>query len=179
MDQTSQRLAFWLVPAAREQEFFDSLVLDLAIRFDAPIFEPHLTLCDGGLEEAAARKVLAEFPASPTYELDVGSIQVCARFTKTLFVRFRLSDELNQLRQSVGEALRLPKSADFDPHLSLLYKEMADEKKNELRETITLPFERVSFTGLALIAHPVKITTRADVEAWRVLARRSLTESSR
>ncbi|MDQ6911792.1 MAG: 2'-5' RNA ligase family protein [Verrucomicrobiota bacterium] len=179
MDASSPRLTFWLTPATQEQEFFASLIRELAVRFDAPIFKPHLTLCDGGLEEEAACEVLAKVPARPTYELEVGSIEVSARFTKTLFVRFRPSNELNHLRRSVGAALELPDSADFDPHLSLLYKEMDGAKKKELRETIALPFERVSFQGLALIAHPVKITRRADVEAWQVLARRSLGGSSR
>ncbi len=131
------------------------------------------------MNEDAARQVLAETPARTTYQLEIGSIEVSARFTKTLFVRFRPSEELDQLRRSVNEALRLPQSGDFDPHLSLLYKEMPEAKKNEIRGTIALPFERVTFTGLALIAHPMKIITRADVKAWQILAQRSLAESSR
>lgn len=179
MDQPSWRHSFWLVPAAHEQKFFDSVIRDLAVRFDAPIFESHLTLCDAGPDEDAARRVLSNVQARASYALEIESVEVSARFTKTLFVRFRLSDEVNQLRRPISEALGLPKATDFDPHLSLLYKEMSEEKKNDLRATIALPFQRVRFVELALIAHPVKIISREDVEAWKVLARRFLAESSR
>lgn len=179
MEQPSWRHSFWLVPASREQKFFDTVIRDVAVRYDAPIFEPHLTLCDGGSDEDAARQVLSHVQARASYALEIKSIEASARFTKTLFVRFRLSEELNQLRQSIGAALGLPEAADFDPHLSLLYKEISEEKKNDLRATIALPFEHVTFEGLALIAHPIRITSREGVEAWKVLARRSLAESSR
>ncbi len=175
-----ERFAFWLEPASDEKTFLASLVRDLARRFDAPIFEPHLTLCGGALwDEQDALQVVRKLALRSTYELELDCIDVSERFTKTLFLRFRCSDKVNQLRQAIGETLHLPTESEFDPHLSLLYKEMEMAEKKELAGTITIPFQRISFAGLTLIAHPVEITTRADVEAWRTLARRSLPESSR
>jgi hypothetical protein len=48
--------AFWLMPAAREREFFSGVIAELAARFDAPVFEPHVTLFGG---EADERQVTA------------------------------------------------------------------------------------------------------------------------
>ncbi len=149
------------------------------MRFEAPIFEPHLTLCGGLLHEQTARLVLAKLPARSTYELEVEAIEVAESFTKTLFIRFVCSDELNELHSALSEALQLPEIEEFDPHLSLLYKELAWAKKKELRSTIAMPFQRIRFTELSLIAHPAEITTRSDVEAWQTIAQRSLAESTR
>ena len=169
-----ERFAFWLEPAAEEKRFFASLIRDLAQRFDAPIFEPHLTLCGALSDHDHVLQLLRNVAARPRYELEIDSAQASEQFTKTLFVRLRSSMELHELRRAINRA-----DGEFDPHLSLLYKEMPMVEKNALAKSIAIPFQRVTFTELSVIAHPEKISTREDVESWRVLARRSLCKSSR
>lgn len=178
MTTPREALAVWLVPAAREREFFAGIIRDLATRFDAPVFAPHLTLHGGEMEPHRARAVLAKINAAESYELQVHEIGWCENYTKTLFVRFGLSAELRELRALVGEALSLDGTTQLDPHLSLLYKEMPLPAKEELAQTIKISFERITFDRMQLVAHPPRITRREDVEAWETRGERRLTSAS-
>src|SRR5450631_130249 len=106
MVRSPENFAFWLIPATKEQRFFSTLIGHLALRFEAPVFEAHLTLHGGDVSETTALDALRKVPARSSYELEVDAIEVSEQFTKTLFVRFRTSDELNQLRTTIGAALR-------------------------------------------------------------------------
>ncbi len=169
-----ENIAFWLMPAAREQRFFATLIRNLALRFDAPIFEPHLTLHDGKLQASVAADALQKIPTQRSYQLQIKEIDFSEAFTRTLFVRFSPSDSLIELRDAIGETLRLPAADNFDPHLSLIYKDLPLSEKEDLARATKIPWRVVSFDALAVIAHPPEINSRADVQAWRILARRSL-----
>ncbi len=168
------RFAFWLVPAASEHKFFSELIANLGDRFDAPVFEPHLTLHGNVSERGRAERVLREIPMDASYALEIDGIYFSTKFTQTLFVRFRLSAELRKLRSALATALGLEDEAAFDPHLSLLYKEMAESEKAALAQEVKIPFREVIFDSMKLITHPPRIVSRADVETWQVIDQRPL-----
>src|SRR5438046_4891624 len=103
----SSPIVLWLTPSGQARNFFRATIKRLALEHDAPVFEPHLTLGPGSVEEMQR---LSAWP----FELRVLGIGWSEQFTKTLFVSFELAPELAQLRDSLG----MP-DADFDPHLSL------------------------------------------------------------
>ena len=82
----NEMTAFWLMPAREERDYFASLIADLARRFDAPVFEPHVTLFGGQIAEAAAIDVLQQSAARAPIELEVERIEFSEKFTKTVFV---------------------------------------------------------------------------------------------
>jgi hypothetical protein len=43
-DSANEILTYWLIPAEPARSHFRTLIQDLARRFDAPIFEPHVTV---------------------------------------------------------------------------------------------------------------------------------------
>jgi 2'-5' RNA ligase len=170
---TTDRLAFWLMPGARARESFATIIGELALRLDAPVFEPHVTLLGAIPNDDKTRRVFRDLIIAPNYELEIDGIHFSRRYTQTLFVRFRLSEELRELCRALGQTLDLEIADDFDPHLSLLYKEMPLLQLEELARSIRVPFQRASFAGLKLIAHPPTITRRDDVQAFREIDRRS------
>ncbi|MGZ4965638.1 MAG: 2'-5' RNA ligase family protein [Chthoniobacterales bacterium] len=179
MKSANERIAFWLLPAASEQKFLAELIQDLALRFDAPVFAPHLTLHGGGVDPTEPLKALSRIRAQSSYQLEVAGLDFSERYTKTLFIRFALTGELAELRGALGEALHLSRDESYDPHLSLLYKEMPLSKKAGLASTIEIPFRHVIFDAIGVVAHPAEIKNRDDVAAWRMIGRRSLAESTR
>lgn len=179
MSNPPDRLAFWLVPAAGEEEFFSSLIAQFAQRFDAPLFEPHLTLLGNVSDRLGAERAFRDVPIAGKYALEVAGIASSAKFTQTLFVRFQPSAKLRELRAALVAALGLKIEATFDPHLSLLYQEMPESAKAALVADVKVPFREVNFDSMRLIAHPPRITTRADVEVWRMLDQRKLGETPR
>ena len=174
----NEGLAFWLVPAPVVRDFFVSIIGELAARLDGPVFEPHLTLFGGIINHDRTMQVFRTLPIASSYHLEIEGIFSSTKYTKTLFVRFHLSDELRELRRAITDALDLEVGDDFDPHLSLLYKSMTPGEQEELARSIKIPFQQARFEGLKAIAHPAQIATRADVEAWREIGRRSPTRAS-
>ena len=169
MKDENRILALWLVPAPTAREFFHSLIAGLAQRFDAPAFEPHLTLFGTAFDDAVDFHSLDAVPLPDFIELEVDGIEFSDRFTKTLFVRFERTAELMDLKDVVSRSLGDQNRDELDPHLSLLYRTMPNEQKAELARTITLPFDRVRFDSMKAIRTPATIESRAGVEAWQTL----------
>ncbi len=163
-------LAYWLLPAPPAQDFFREFVGRLATECDAPLFEPHLTLAVGPDSVAEAKRILTGIAAGPI-ELHAAGIHFATKFTKTLFVRFNSSPELDRLRNSLGLEIR---HQPFDPHVSLLYKNIPVEKQSQLATAMILPFETVRFDGLQAIRCRVPVATSANVASWAIVASRRL-----
>jgi 2'-5' RNA ligase len=169
---TTERLAFWLMPGTQARKFFATIIEKLSLRFHAPVFEPHVTLLGAIANDDKTRRVFRDLIVAPKYDLEIEGIHFSERYTHTLFVRFHLSEELRELHRALGHALALEIANDFGPHVSLLYKEMPHPALEELARRIRIPFQRASFEGLKLIAHPPTVARREDVEAFREIDRR-------
>ena len=159
-------IALWLVPAEPWRAKFTSVISELAERWDAPIFEPHLTLYVAATAEVA---LFDRIPMTEPIELKATGIKCSEKFTKALFLQFAPRAELQELRAAVARVLGEEDAAEFDPHLSLIYKSMSAETKEDLARNLKLPFERVVFDGMRAVSTPAKIESAAAVEEWRTL----------
>jgi 2'-5' RNA ligase len=162
---------FWLSPERHAREAFDAIIHQLAKQFDAPVFDPHVTLFGGDMDSDAARALFRELARTRApVELEVAGIEWSENYTKTLYVQFRPSAQATALSEAVRTAMGGGDGYEFNPHLSLLYKDLPEETKRAAAATVRLPAERVLFNGLDLVRVPGKIDSRDDVEAWETLA---------
>jgi len=173
MKDETQMLAFWLLPAPPAREYFRSMIEQLAQRFDAPGFEPHLTLY-GTAFDVAHLDALGGMPTPGSVELEIERIAFSEKYTKTLFVQFKQQTRLTELSAAVARALGNENGHELNPHLSLIYKELPNEEKAELARTINLPFDRVRFDAMKAVSTPATIESREEVESWRTVWERSL-----
>jgi hypothetical protein len=171
-------VVYWLIPARPERELFRELIRILAKQFQAPRFEPHVTLCfglatggpsHGGQDRQSPQKILRQVNAAPV-RLHVGEVGYSSKFTKTLFVRLKPNRALNKLAAALGD------TGLQDPHVSLLYKRLPARTKKELAATIKLPFRSVTFDAIKAVRCTSPTTTAAEVKRWRVIATRRLSE---
>jgi hypothetical protein len=171
VDAANEILTYWLIPAEPARSYFRSLISDLARRFDAPVFEPHVTLyvTEPGNENPA--EVLREtFRNIEPPRLSITAINYSDEFTKTLFVEFQPDDLLASLNEKLRAGSASQHKYQLNPHLSLIYKTMSRETKMELANSLRLPFDEVLFASAKALISPARIEARADVEAWRVVA---------
>jgi hypothetical protein len=170
-------LAFWLIPTEPAQRFFASTIADLAARYGAPVFEPHLTVYAARKGDENPVEILRRaLDGCEPFRLSIGDIQWSDEFTKTVFVRFEASTRLSRLSRALQDVSGSRDEYVLDPHVSLIYKEMAQEAKVEVASSIRLPFNEVLFDCAKAVVCPTPIRSRTDVEAWRVVASRTLTE---
>jgi Cyclic phosphodiesterase-like protein len=173
-DAANEILTYWLIPAEPARSHFRSFIQDLARRFDAPIFEPHLTLyvTEPGNENPA--DVLREaFRNIKPPSLSIAAVNYSDKFTKTLFVEFRPNEMLSGLNERLRADSTSQREYRLNPHLSLIYKTMPRETKAQLANSLRLPFDEVRFDTAKAVISPAKIELRADVEAWRIVAEES------
>ncbi len=159
-----EQYVFWLTPAGEARQFLSDKIAELAAAYDGPVFPPHLTLaapppCSGD----AARSHLAGMKARAP-RLRVDGVHTSAPFFKTLFVRFQPNEELKELARVAN------------PHVSLLYADLAPRTKAKLAAAIRLPFTEVCFDRVMLVRCPDISETRAAVESWKLIEEKQLIE---
>ncbi len=178
-------IVYWLLPAKPERDLFCDLVRILRKEFQAPNFEPHMTLFstakDGESRRNRGSRRLSESPKKVLKQISMRPIQLTTRgvgfsaeFTKTLFVRFKSSPALRKLVADFSRAAKSRATAPSDPHVSLLYKKLPRSAKKELAAVMKLPFRTVVFDSIAAVRCASPSRTKADVEAWKILAKKSL-----
>jgi hypothetical protein len=172
---TKRITVYWLIPAESERKLFREIIRILAKQFDAPRFEPHLTIFATAAARQSPRKILEYVDAKPI-RLRLREVAFSSKFTKTLFVRFHSSRPLEKLIADLARAARSRAQFVRDPHVSLLYKKLPAAVKKELATTIRLPFRAIVFDAIKTIRCASPTRTGNDVEAWRVVVAKSLRE---
>jgi 2'-5' RNA ligase len=167
--------AYWLIPTEPARSYFQNIVNDLAKRYTAPKFEPHVTVHVGTDCTETVDEVLSKAGrSSKKIALQVLNVSSSSEFIKTLFVRFARSTQLQQLNQSVRTAAQDSSDYQLSPHLSLLYKRISIKDRRLLTHSIQVPFSEVTFDSLKVVRCVSPTRSRADVEAWRVVAEKPL-----
>jgi 2'-5' RNA ligase len=167
--------AYWLIPTEPAYCSFQGIINELAGRYDAPVFEPHITIYVGADRGDAASSAFGDAVHECTrITLHPTQIDQSEEFTKTLFVEFAMTTQLRQLNEVIRNAANDSSQYELKPHLSLLYKKMAAETRGDLAASIKVPFREMAF-GTIKAVHCISPTqSRADVEAWRVIEAVSL-----
>ena len=168
-------IAYWLIPSEPAHSFFQRMINDLARRCDAPVFEPHVTIHVGADRADVAKNALgAAARECKLIGLKPLGIDQSNEFIKTLFVQFDMNAELSKMNGIIREAANDSSQYDLKPHLSLLYKNFAVATRRELTASIDIPLSEVTFDVIKVVRCVSPAKSRADVEAWRVVAAASL-----
>ena len=164
-------IAFWLIPAEPAHSLFQGIINDLARRFDAPVFEPHVTI-HVGADRADLAETTLEHVAHECTEISLTPLGIdqSDEFVKTLFVQFESNAELRQMNEIIRNAAQDSSEFQLKPHLSLLYKKMEAAARRQLAASIIVPFPEITFDRIKAVRCVSPTQSRADVEAWRLIA---------
>ena len=168
-------IAYWLIPSEPERSFFQRIINDLARRYDAPVFEPHVTVHVAADQVNAAAKALDEVARRRKFTgLTPLGIAESDEFIKTLFVRFAMTAELRKINGIIRQATKDSSQYELKPHLSLLYKNLESATRSELAASIRVPLAEIHFDSLQAIRCVSPTQTATDVEAWELITARVL-----
>src|SRR5687767_2897736 len=106
----NERISYWLIPAEPEKSLFRQIITDLADRFDAPKFEPHVTLYSGPAVDGAPWEGIIVKAAAGTSEivLRTSGLGHSEKFTKTLFVNYKLDEVAAKLSNELKRLSTAP-----------------------------------------------------------------------
>ncbi len=167
-------IAYWLIPAEPARSFFEKTIVDLARRYNAPVFDSHMTIYVGSDRVEAEEVIAKAIGGCRLVQAKVLKVCQSGEFIKTLFVQFALDRKLQQLNEMIRDAAQDSSDYQLKPHLSLLYKKMSVPARRQLAQSIKLPFSKVTFGSIKAVRCISPTRSRADVEAWRVVAAKAL-----
>ena len=158
----------WLVPAlGPERDRLAAVITDLAAGYGGPVFAPHVTLA--GVTPAVpdvVAGVLAEVTAGVApFDVTLTEVGYEPVFFRALYLRAEPSARLTALREDARRALRLEPAPD--PHLSLLYADLDEERKPAIAAGLELALPMT----IRVDAAEVWGDFRQDAGNWRRLAR--------
>lgn len=165
----NETIAFWLVPTHDTRRWFEEKIRDLSERFQAPLFEPHLTVHAGPAEKVAApSSVLAE----AAFDFDAivlrpGRIGHSEKFTKTLYLEFHNSQQLVFLAEKLRE--RVPSDYVLQPHISLLYHKLPEAEREALANSFDGLLHDVRFEVMQAVFCPRPAESAEDVHSWQIV----------
>lgn len=167
-------VAFWLVPADDDRQWLADLIATLAAQFDAPVFEPHITLHVGRCDRAALPRLLerAASQAAPL-ALTAGPTAHTEQLFKALYVEFD-DARVAQLRELLLAGGELGGDYTLAPHLSLLYKRLDENLRTRLAHCHRLDGRTIAFDTVVAVQPAAGHATLADVASWDTGLRRRL-----
>ena len=168
-------IAYWLIPSESAHNFFQAIINDLARRYDAPVFEPHVTIYVGADRAEAPEEALGN--AARLFKctgLTPIGIDQSNEFIKTLFVQFAMSAELRRINDFIRDAANDSMPYELKPHLSLLYKNLAVASRRQLAASISVPSSEITFDTIKAVRCVSPTESRVDVESWQTLVTNKL-----
>lgn len=114
--------SIWVVPPEPVYSQIKDCIIELAQRFDSPIFEPHMTLL-GNIDKDISEieeKVKDLASSIDKLELSLGSVSFSTTYFQSVFVRVNSTAKLMQLNIETKKLFGMENNV-FMPHMSLLY----------------------------------------------------------
>ncbi|MGE4550797.1 MAG: 2'-5' RNA ligase family protein [Opitutales bacterium] len=166
----TRHLSYWLIPTAEDSDVLQTVINELATRFEAASFPPHLTLFAGpAASDEEPRHLLDSLsPDLVPRRLAVTHVDASDRFTMTLFLRCQPDPQLVSLHEQI-RANAPPSNYCLEPHLSLLYADLPLSAKQSLAEEFSPPLKEIRFDRIRAVSHLSLIRTHKDIEDFHDL----------
>jgi 2'-5' RNA ligase len=130
--------SLWLMPTGKAYETFSGLIKKLAEAYQAPVFEPHVTLL-GGLMHAgdeilrwAAHLVSGQQP----FSILLRTVDYQDVYFRALFVRAERTEPLQAFYIRAQELFAMQDISEYLPHLSLMYGNFPQPVKEHIIKAI-------------------------------------------
>lgn len=148
----------WLMPEAADAAMLRATIDDLAARFGAPPFEPHLTLVED--QARSLEDLLPEVEriaaGISTFASPVKAIGTSELYFRSFYALFEVGGPLLELKRRAIAAIASGRIDDFMPHISLLYGVADGPRKraaqSELEQGMTgrpIRFDRICVVASA------------------------------
>ncbi len=169
-------LSYWLLPSTAHRVFFQDIINTFAKTYEAPSFEPHVTIFSGAYIPQDNLEALLQQATNSIQRvrLRVDTLLYTDVFTKTLFVQFHPSPILTGISETLRHASSEPSDYSLNPHLSLIYKQISEEAKQRLVSSLHIPQSEVTFDEVSAMLSSGKTQTPEDVENWNTIYRKRL-----
>ena len=123
--------AIWLTFSKNDRDYLKKIIDELAEKYQAPKFEPHITiygLVDSEmiLLESIAKEITLNHNSFP---VEKSEILQSEELWKTVYVELKMNDQLKLIYKNLKRHFEKIVKYEFNPHISLIYKILSMEEK--------------------------------------------------
>lgn len=151
--------SIWLVPTTKDAKYLNQIIKNLAAQYDAPKFDAHITLYSKIRSLSKAKQVLNDhiFCFIRTKSIGIGKSDY---LWKTVFLKIKKDKPLSHINQVLAKNLKTKYA--FEPHISLIYKNLNRQTKTKLIKTLKM---KKSYTFDRIVI----VRSSKDVKQWKKL----------
>jgi 2'-5' RNA ligase len=160
--------SIWLMPARDDEAVLQQTVTELAARFGAPEFRPHLTLMEEtarGVPElaAATREIAAGIAGFSAIVCDIGMSEL---YYRSFYALFEAAGPLLELKHRAIARIAPDCLDAFMPHISLLYGAADSPEKRAAQKMVAerLVGRQIRFDRVCVVASAKEI----PVAEWAI-----------
>lgn len=137
---SDQRYSLWLLPDEQVSQVLAAVINDVAMQYQAPVFEPHATLLgEVRIEfselESKTRQLATQIKP---FRVTLGEVAVSTTYFQSVFVRLKTSLELMVAHMKAQELVEARPNTVFMPHMSLAYGDFPIKTRVEIAQQIRL-----------------------------------------
>ncbi|MHA7646496.1 hypothetical protein [Nitrosopumilus sp. S4] len=152
--------AVWLMFEKDDHDYLFNIIRDISSEYNSHKFEPHITI--QGLTDVR-KHIIEEYIKkcqSHLYPFTIrnNGLDFCDNIWKSLFIKI----ENNTHLQNIWKILNFEQSDDlFEPHISLIYKNLALEEKRKITTKLNLK-DNFNVSYIAVMKFD------DDINKWRI-----------
>lgn len=130
------------MPTGEVYEKLNSLISQLSEKYNAPYFEPHITLISEilGLEKEIVSKTDQLASVVQPYRIEFSRVEYLDEYFKCLFIRVKETDAIMRANQKARKIFGRETDSQYIPHLSLVYGDFSPQTKKEIIREIGREF---------------------------------------
>lgn len=156
--------AIWLTFSKNDREYLKKIIDELAEKYHAPKFEPHITVyglvdSEMSLIENIAKEVTLN---CNSFLVEKSEILQSEELWKTVYVELKMNDQLELIYKNLRKHFEKIVKYEFNPHTSLIYKTLPMEEKIKIINELNIKNE---FTINKLVVQKFF----PDVEKWKIV----------
>ena len=158
--------AVWLLFEDADSQYLSDTILKLSKQYSSPVFLPHITIY--GLVDIDLNTldniVLQSINGEKPIPVEKNMLSHSDDFWKTLYVDLILNTSLQRIHKRLLTSLQSFTQYDFKPHVSLIYKQLPQNEKKFLANTLEIKNTfKVSSIAIQEFSK--------DIEKWKVVKR--------
>lgn len=157
-----QGCSIWLLLPLEIKQQLSFVINGLSGSYEAPSFEPHITLL-GSLPKTPAvlKKAQELFEVLPPVRIQLKGLGCSQKWSKCLFIEVEATQELSEAHEMAKRYVEDKRVRTYQPHISLLYGRYSQKVKNQIMETLD------GWVGTAFIAHSAAVvSTEGAPQNW-------------
>ena len=155
--------SLWLMPSGSVYNKFENIIKDLADKYKAPKFKPHITLIGGISDKDVFDKAELLSEKIKPFTIKIVKVSYMFDYYRCVLALAEKSFEIMDAARQARELFKEYNKREYIPHLSLLYGEFSEDIKKKI--VYELGDVKAEFP-----VKDIKLVTGGDIpEQWTVV----------